>query len=51
MEVHQGGTDGCQGKVLHQKVVGMEQAPQGSGCSPKMLELKEHLDNTLRQKV
>lgn len=42
---------GCQEKVLHQRVVGMEQAPQGSEHDPKLAEFKEHLDNTLRHRV
>ena len=31
--------------------LGMEQAPQGSGHSPKLLEFKEYLDNALRHRV
>jgi len=33
----------CQGRgrlILHQRVVGMEQVPQGSGHSPKLREFK-----------
>lgn len=37
--------------VLHQRVVGMEQAQQGSGHGPRLTELKEHLDITLRHRV
>lgn len=33
-----------QGKVLHPRVAGMEQAAQGSQHSPKLPELKLHLD-------
>jgi len=42
---------GYQEKVLHQRAVGMEQAPQGSGHGPKLLESKEHLDRALRHMV
>lgn len=38
---------GGQGKALHQRVVGMEQADQGSGHSIKQPELREHLDEIL----
>jgi len=38
-------------KVLHQRVVGMEQAAQGSGRGPKQPEYKKHLDNVLRHRV
>ena len=37
--------------VLHQRAVGMEQAQQGSGHGPRLTELKEHLDITLRHRV
>jgi len=30
---------------------GMEQAAQGSGHGPMLLEFKEHLDSALRHKV
>ena len=43
-----GGAGRGWGKVLHQRAVSVEQAAQGSGHSPKLLEFKEHLDNTLR---
>ena len=33
---------------MHQRVVGMEQAAQGSGHGPKLAEFKECLDTTLR---
>ena len=42
-----GGAAGGEGKGLHQRVVGMERAAQGSGHSPELLELKEHWDNAL----
>ena len=29
----------------------MEQAAQGSGNGPRLLEFKEHLDNTLRHRI
>ena len=29
----------------------MEQAPQGSEHDPRLLEFKEHLDNTLRHRI
>lgn len=38
---------GGQGKALHQRVVGMEQADQGSGHSIKQPEFREHLDEIL----
>lgn len=34
-----------------QRVEGMEQAPQGSHHDPRLLELKEHLDSSLRHLV
>jgi len=40
-----------QGKILHQSVVGMEQAAQGSGHSPELLELQEYLYRALRHRV
>lgn len=36
-----------QEKVLHHRLVGIEQTPQGSGCGPKPLKFKKHLDTTL----
>jgi len=39
------------GMVLHQKVVGMEQAAQGSGDSLKLAQFNKHLDNALRERV
>jgi len=41
----------CHGKDLHQRVVGMKQAAQGSGHGPKLLEFKEHWDNAFRHRV
>jgi len=38
---------GDQEKALHQRAVGMEQAPQGSGHGPKLPEFQKHMDNTL----
>ena len=46
-----GGAAGGEGKGLHQRVVGMERAAQGSGHSPELLELKECLDSALRHRV
>ena len=46
-----GGAAGGEGKGLHQRAVGMEWAAQGSGHSPELPEIKEHLDTTLRKKV
>ena len=40
-----------QGKILHQSVVGMEQAAQGSGHSPELSEFYECLDSALRHRV
>jgi len=37
--------------VLDQRGVGMEQAAQGSGHSPELLEFKEDLDSALRSRV
>jgi len=48
MELHQGSGGG---KLLHQRVVGMEQVPQGSGHSLKLPELRQHWDNALRHRV
>ena len=42
---------GGQGQVIHQRAVGVEQAVQGSGHSPKLPEFEEHLDSTLRHWV
>ena len=42
-----GGAAGGVGQGLHQRVVGMERAAQGSGHSPELLELKECLDDAL----
>ena len=36
---------------MRQRVVSMEQAAQGSGHSPKLLEFKECLDTTPRHRV
>ena len=46
-----GESAGSQGRVLHLMVVGIAQAAQGSGHSPKLQEFKEHLDNSLRYHV
>jgi len=51
MELCREGQAECLEKVLHQKAVGMEQAPQGSRHRPQLLELKVHLDNTLSHRV
>lgn len=45
------GQAGCQEKILHQKVVGMAQAPQGSDNNPKLLEFWVYLDSVLRHRV
>ena len=37
---------GYQEKLHHHRVVGMEQTPHGSGHGPKLLESKNHLDNS-----
>lgn len=42
-----GGSAGDEGKVLHQKAVGMAQAALGSCHCPELQEFKEHLDNAL----
>ena len=46
-----GGAAGGEGKGLHQRVVGMERAAQGSGHDLKLPELQEYLDTTLRNTV
>jgi len=46
-----GGSDGYEEKVLHQRVLGMEQDPQGSGHSPKLPEFRVLLDNAVRYRV
>ena len=46
-----GGAAGGEGKGLHQRAVGMEQAAQGSGHGPELLEFKERLDSALRLRV
>ena len=51
MELCREGQAECLEKVLRQKAVGMEQAPQGSRHRPQLLELKVHLDNTLSHRV
>jgi len=38
-------------KSLHQRVVGMEQAAQGSGRGAEIPEFMEHLDTALRYGV
>ena len=40
-----------QEEVSHQRVVGMEQAAQGSGHSPELLELKQCLNSVLGHRV
>lgn len=45
------GQAGCQEKILHQKVVGMAQAPQGSDNNPELLEFWVYLDSVLRHRV
>lgn len=47
----QGRISWCQERVLHQRVMGMERVPQGSGHSPELLEFKEHLDDALRYRI
>ena len=42
---------GCEEKAVPQRAVGMEEAAQGSGHSPELLELREHWDTTLRHQV
>jgi len=39
------------GHVFHQRAVGMEWDPQGSGHSLKLASFKEHLDNALSHRV
>jgi len=34
-----------------QRAVGMQQAAQGSGHSPELLEIREHWDTALRHRV
>ena len=51
MELRQGRGSWGERKGLHQRAVGMEQAAQGSGHSPELLELKECLDTALRHRV
>jgi len=46
-----GGSCGGQGQVLLQRVVGMEQAAQGSEHSSKLTEFKKHLDTILTHTV
>jgi len=46
-----GGVGGGEGHVVHQTALGMEWAAQGSGNSPRLLELKEHLNDALSQRV
>ena len=36
---------------MHQRAVGMERAAQGTGHSPEVMEIKEHLDSALRHWV
>ena len=46
-----GGAPGGQGKGLHQRVVDMEQAAQGTGHDTQLQEFKEHLVSALRHRV
>ena len=46
-----GGSAGDEGKVLHQREVGVEQAAQGSGQGPELSEFTEHLDSALSHRV
>ena len=46
-----GGAAGGEGKGLRQRAGGMEQAAQGSGYSPKLMEFKGCLDTALRYGV
>jgi len=46
-----GGLGGGLGQGLHQRLVGMERAAQGSRHSPELMEFKEHLNNTLRHNI
>jgi len=41
----------CPENILHQRVVGMEQAPWGSGHSSEQPEFEDHLDSALRHRV
>ena len=45
------GQVGYQEKALHQRLVGREQAAQGSGHSPELLEFKRNVENTVRHRV
>ena len=51
MELCQGRAGGGEGKVLHQRAVGMQWAAQGSGHSPELPEIRECLDGALRNGV
>ena len=51
MELCQGRAGGGEGKVLHQRAVGMQWAAQGSGHSPELPEIRECLDGALRKGV
>jgi len=42
---------GGQEKVLHQRVVGMKQAAQGTDHSLKLMESNKCLDSSLRHRV
>jgi len=42
---------GDQEQVLDQRVVGMEQAPWGSGHGPELPDFKEHLGDALRDRA
>ena len=42
---------GGEGKVLHQRAVGTEQAAQGSGHSPELMEFNECLENAIRYMI
>jgi len=41
----------CVNKCISVYFPALEQAPQSSGCSPKLPEFKKHLDNALRHGV
>jgi len=41
----------CLEKFLHQRVVDVEQAAQGSGHGLKLLQFKKHLDTAVRLRV
>ena len=45
------GQAGCEKKALLHRAVGMEQAAQGSGHGPELLELREHWDIALSHRV